>query len=91
MRETPVVPREVMVPLRSPPELDSTVWGLILGLRPMYWLSFKFPFLLLLNICIWFSLASLHALDNCKELCLNSETALLYYFGVTLPVITFIN
>jgi len=44
MRETPVVHKEVMVSLRSPPGLDSTVWGLILGLWPMYWLSFKFSF-----------------------------------------------
>ena len=38
MRETSVVNREVMVPLRSPPELDSTVLGFIIGLWSMYWL-----------------------------------------------------
>jgi len=29
MRETPVVNREVMVPLRSPPGLDPTIWALL--------------------------------------------------------------
>jgi len=36
MRETPMINREVMVTLRSPPGLDSTILGLILGLWPMY-------------------------------------------------------
>ena len=44
MRETPLVHREVMVSLCSPHGLDSIVLGLILGLWPMYWLSFKCPF-----------------------------------------------
>ena len=33
-----MVNREVMVPLRSLPGLDSTILGFIIGLWPMYWL-----------------------------------------------------
>jgi len=67
--------------------VGSRLVNFLLGPWPMYWLSFQI--LLLLNICIWFSLASLRALDNCMELYLNSETALRYYFSVTLPLIMF--
>jgi len=31
-----VVNREVIVPLRSPPGLDSSVLGYVIGLWPMY-------------------------------------------------------
>jgi len=31
-----VVNREVMVPLRSPPRLDSAILGFIIGLWPIY-------------------------------------------------------
>jgi len=37
MRETLVVNREVMVPLRSPPGLDCSVLGYVIGLWPLYW------------------------------------------------------
>ena len=30
--------KEVMVPLHSPPGLDATVLGFVIGLWPMYWL-----------------------------------------------------
>jgi len=32
-----VVNREVMVPLRSAPGLDSTILGFLIGLWPMYY------------------------------------------------------
>jgi len=38
MREISMVNREVMVPLHSPPGLDSIVLGFVIGLWPMYWL-----------------------------------------------------
>jgi len=36
MRGTPMINRELMILLRSPPGLDSTALGYILGLWPMY-------------------------------------------------------
>jgi len=50
-----------------------------------------FLFWLLLHFVSGLVLASWCALDNCKELSLNSKATLLYYISVTLPLIMFIN
>ena len=39
MREVLEVNKEGMIPLRSPPGLESTALGLIIGLWPMYLLG----------------------------------------------------
>jgi len=65
MRETLVVNREVMVLLRSPPGLDSTVLDFVIGPWPMYWL-------ILLNLN-WFTV------EPCILFCFDIVVCLKYY------------
>jgi len=72
-----VVIREAMVPLLS--HLNLLLWVFFLGCGSCISLTLNFLFC----SCIGLVLTSWCALDNCKELSLNSGTALLYLICVT--------
>jgi len=92
MRGTPVVNKEVMVPLLSHLGWILLLWAFFWGYDPCTSLSFNFLFWLVLHFVSGLVLATWwYALDNCKELSLNSRNAPLYYISVMLPLIMFIN
>jgi len=65
-----------MVPLLN--SLDLSTMGFLVGLWPMYQFNSYFTIFVPIELCISLVLASWCALDNCKELSLNSGTTRLY-------------
>ena len=78
MRGTPVVNREVMVPLLSL-WTGFCFWAFLLGQWPMYCLAFGLYFenIIVTPLCFLFGIVV--CLGYCTELYLYSRTTLLYY------------